>query len=255
MEALGKSSRFEYAVEPFTEDFTGVLAWQELGKRILATAGMHADSHGFGMKQLMPQNMAWVLSRMIISMKEMPKVNEQYAIETWIRNIYRTFTDRCFAILRPDNSVYGYAYTTWALINMETRMPVNLETLPDGGFAKWVDAEKACDVSEASRIRVKGVESERTITAYYSDIDINRHFNSIRYIEHMLDLFPQEQFTSRRLANLEIAYHGEAHFGDNLAFYKECVSENVYDVEVRLLPKEDVGGKEKKICSCRMTFK
>ena len=62
MKQLGKSSKFEYTVEPFTEDFTGALAWQELGKRILAAAGMHADSHGFGMKQLMPQNMAWVLS-------------------------------------------------------------------------------------------------------------------------------------------------------------------------------------------------
>ena len=118
MKQLGKSSKFEYTVEPFTEDFTGALAWQELGKRILAAAGMHADSHGFGMKQLMPQNMAWALSRMSISMNEMPKVNEKYAVDTWIRNIYRTFTDRCFAILRPDNTAYGYAYTTWALINM-----------------------------------------------------------------------------------------------------------------------------------------
>ena len=172
MKQLGKSSKFEYTVEPFTEDFTGVLAWQELGKRILAAAGMHADSHGFGMKQLMPQNMAWVLSRMTISMNEMPKVNEKYAVDTWIRNIYRTFTDRCFAILRPDNTAYGYAYTTWALINMETRMPVNLENLPDGGFAKWIDDEKICQVSDNSRIRVKESEPSRVITAYYSDIDI-----------------------------------------------------------------------------------
>lgn len=255
MKQLGKSSKFEYTVEPFTEDFTGVLAWQELGKRILAAAGMHADSHGFGMKQLMPQNMAWVLSRMTISMNEMPKVNEKYAVDTWIRNIYRTFTDRCFAILRPDNTAYGYAYTTWALINMETRMPVNLENLPDGGFAKWIDDEKICQVSDNSRIRVKESEPSRVITAYYSDIDINCHVNSIRYIEHMLDLFPQEQYTGHPLANLEIAYHGEALYGDSLALYKQCVSPGVWDVEVRMQPREDETGREKKICSCRMTFK
>ncbi len=254
METPDKSSRFDYIVEPFTEDFTGVLAWQELGKRILATAGMHADSHGFGMKQLMPQKQAWVLSRMIISMDEMPKVNERYEIETWIRNVYRTFTDRCFSILCPDNTAYGYAYTTWALINSETRMPVNLETLPGGGFAKWADAEKACEVEDFSRIRVTAEEPQRVITAYYSDIDINRHFNSIRYIEHILDLFPQEVYSTRRVSGLEIAYHGEAHFGDRLAFYKERVSENIYNVEVRLQPG-DGEGREKKVCSCRITFK
>ncbi len=254
MDTQGKSSRFEYVVEPFTEDFTGVLAWQELGKRILATAGMHADSHGFGMKQLMPQKQAWVLSRMIISMNEMPKVNEHYAIETWIRNVYRTFTDRCFAILRPDNTAYGYAYTTWALINSENRMPVNLETLPDGGFAKLADAEKACEVGDFSRIRVAAEEPQRVITAYYSDIDVNRHFNSIRYIEHILDLFPQEVYSTRRVSGLEIAYHGEAHFGDRLALYKERGSGDTYNVEVRLQP-EGGEGKEKKVCSCRITFK
>ena len=68
-------------------------------------------------------------------------------------------------------------------------MPVNLENLPDGGFAKWIDDEKICQVSDNSRIRVKESEPSRVITAYYSDIDINRHVNSIRYIEHMLDLF------------------------------------------------------------------
>ena len=28
----------------------------------------------------------------------------------------------------------------------------------------------------------------------YSDIDVNGHVNSIKYIEHILDLFPLEQF-------------------------------------------------------------
>lgn len=254
MGTMEKSGRYEFAVEPFTEDFTGVLAWQELGKRILATAGTHADSRGFGMRQLMPQKRAWVLSRMIISMDEMPGVNEHYAIETWIRNVYRTFTDRCFAILRPDNTACGYAYTTWALINTQTRMPINLETLPGGGITGWVDAEKPCKVEDFSRIRVTSEKPQRIITAYYSDIDINGHFNSIRYIEHILDLFPQEVYSTRRVSCMEIAYHGEAHFGDRLALYKECVSENIYNVEVRLQPESEER-KEKKVCSCRVTFK
>lgn len=254
MGMLEKSSKFGYVVEPFMEDFTGKLAWHELGNRILAAAGKHADSHGFGMKQLLPQNLAWVLSRMIVEVHDMPKVNEQYYIETWIRSIYRTFTDRCFAITRSDNSVLGYAYTTWALINTETRMPVNLENIPGGGFANFVDAEKKCEVAPFSRIRVKDCEPERVITAYYNDIDINQHVNSIRYIEHILDLFSIEEFSKKSIAGVEIAYHGEAHYGDRLAFFRQELSENVYDVDVRILSDESGVAGYKKACSCRVTF-
>lgn len=250
-----KSSKFGYVVEPFMEDFTGKLAWHELGNRILAAAGKHADSHGFGMKQLLQQNLAWVLSRMNVEMQEMPKVNEHYYIETWIRSIYRTFTDRCFAITRPDSSVLGYAYTTWALINTETRMPVNLENLPGGGFSEWVDAEKKCDVAPFSRIRVKSCEPERVVTAYYNDIDINQHVNSIRYIEHILDLFSIEELSERSIAGVEIAYHGEAHYGDRLAFFRQGISENVYDVDVQIISDEAGVAAYKKACSCRVTFK
>lgn len=254
MGMLEKSSKFGYVVEPFMEDFTGKLAWHELGNRILAAAGKHADSHGFGMKQLLPQNLAWVLSRMIVEVHDMPKVNEQYYIETWIHSIYRTFTDRCFAITRSDNSVLGYAYTTWALINTETRMPVNLENIPGGGFANFVDAEKKCDVAPFSRIRVKDCEPERVITAYYNDIDINQHVNSIRYIEHILDLFSIEEFSQKSIAGVEIAYHGEVHYGDRLAFFRQEFSENVYDVDVRILSDESGAAGYKKACSCRVTF-
>lgn len=255
MSMLEKSSKFEYTVEPFMEDFTGKLAWTELGKRILATAGMHADSHGFGMKQLLPHNMAWVLSRMTVEMSDMPKVNEKYCVETWIHSIYRTFTDRCFAVMRPDSSVFGYAYTTWALIDTESRMPVNLENLPDGGFSEWVDAEKECTVSPFSRIRTKKEEPERIVTARYSDIDINQHVNSIRYIEHILDLFSLQELRERSIAGLEIAYHGEARYGDRLALYRDKAGNDTYDVEMHIMPGETGDGRGRKACSCRIKFR
>jgi medium-chain acyl-[acyl-carrier-protein] hydrolase len=254
-ENVEKSSRFAYTVEPFTEDFTGMLAWSELGKRILAAAGMHADSHGFGMKQLLPRNMAWVLSRMNVEMQEMPKKGEQYLVETWVHSIYRTFTDRCFAILRPDGTAFGYAYTTWALINTETRMPTNLENLPNGGFSSFVDAEKVCNTSAFSRIRVNAVEPANIVTALYSDIDINMHVNSIRYVEHIFDLFPMDFFKEHRVWGLEIAYHGEAHYGERLALYKQPAADGICDVDVRVLPGNDDAAKERRACSCRVKYK
>ena len=176
--------------------------------------------------------------------------------------IYRTFTDRCFAILRPDGTPYGYAYTVWALLNAETRQPVNLEHLPGGGFGDLVDGEKKCGVAPFSRIRVRETTPARTIKVQYSDIDINNHVNSIRYIEHMLDLFPEEMYATHEVKRIEVAYHEEAYADETLNLYKQPVGEDTFDIEIRKIAAPEAGetmpvpaGREQRVCASRVTFK
>lgn len=212
-----KSSIFCYSVEPFEEDFAGRLSWEVLGGRILAAAARHADSHGFGMKQLMPMGLSWVLSRMVINIDEMPVSGQEYGIETWIHGIRHTFTDRCFSILRPSGGIpYGYAYSVWALIDMHTRRPVSFSTIPGGGFEGWVDAGRTCPEFAFSRIRVADTAEERCITTGYGDIDVNGHVNSIRYIRYALDALPRDILHEHAVHRVEVAYHGEAFWGDTL---------------------------------------
>lgn len=211
-----KSSIFSYSVEPFEEDFAGRLSWEVLGGRILAAAARHADSHGFGMKQLMPLGMSWVLSRIVINIDEMPLSGGEYSIETWIHGIRHMFTDRCFSILRPGGGLYGYAYSVWALIDMRTRRPVSFSTIPGGGFVDWVDAARPCPEFTFSRIKVSDTAEEKLIRTGYGDIDVNGHVNSIRYIRYALDTLPRNVVRSSSVRRIEVAYHGEAFWGDML---------------------------------------
>ena len=57
--------------------------------------------------------------------------------------------------------------------------------------------------------------------AKYSDIDINGHVNSIRYIEHILDLFPIEMYRERRIRRFEMAYVAESYYGDELTLFMD----------------------------------
>ena len=54
----------------------------------------------------------------------------------------------------------------------------------------------------------------------YSDLDINGHFNSVKYIEHLLDLFDIDQFKTREIGRLEIAYQSEGKQGMPLTLHK-----------------------------------
>lgn len=67
----------------------------------------------------------------------------------------------------------------------------------------------------------------------YVEIDINGHVNSIRYIEHILDLFPIDLYKTKRIRRFEMAYVAESYFGDELTFFCDEANENEFHVEVK----------------------
>ena len=71
-----------------------------------------------------------------------------------------------------------------------------------------------------------------TIDTGYSDVDINGHINSVKYIEHVLDLWPLDWYRTHRVRRIEIAYVAEAHGGDQLSFYSEETAPNAYSIRI-----------------------
>lgn len=230
---MTKFGSYPFLVEPFSEDFLGRLAWGNLGNLILRCATLHAGSHGFGYPQMIRLNQAWVLSRLIIEIDEMPATGERFEIETWVDKVYRQFTDRHFSILRPDGTAYGHATSVWALIDIETRRPTDLTTLPNGGFTEVMIPERPAPVKPSSRLRPKNLTLATTHRAAYTDLDINCHVNSIRYIELMLDTFTPERLKARKLKRIEVAYALETTCGELLYIYKEEVNPELSLFEIR----------------------
>ena len=71
-----------------------------------------------------------------------------------------------------------------------------------------------------------------TIDTYYNDVDINGHINSVKYIEHVLDLWPIEWYREHQVKRFEIAYVAEAHGGDQLSFYREQGADGAFNVRI-----------------------
>ncbi|MEG0456396.1 MAG: thioesterase, partial [Bacteroides sp.] len=59
------------------------------------------------------------------------------------------------------------------------------------------------------------------------------HVNSIRYIEHILDLFPIELYQSKQIRRFEMAYVAESYYGNVLSFFQEEVDADEYHVEIK----------------------
>lgn len=213
---MEKTSQYKYSVEPFSEDFCGNLSWGFLGNLLLRCASMHAGEHGFGYQQMIKMRHAWVLSRLVIEMDELPRTGEDFSIVTWVSRVYRQFTDRHFSVLRPDGTAYGHATSIWSLIDTETRQPADLTKLPDGGFTDILIPERPAPIAQMGRVRLNNPELVAKHKAAYTDLDINGHVNSIRYIEMMLDRFPATGAKEQPVRRIEMAYSQEAYCGDEL---------------------------------------
>lgn len=232
MSENNKIGTYSFIAEPFHVDFTGRLTLGVLGNHLLNCAGFHATDRGFGIATLNEDNYTWVLSRLAIELEEMPYQYEKFTVQTWVENVYRLFTDRNFALLDKDGKKIGYARSVWAMINLNTRKPADLLALHGGSIVDYV-CDEPCPIGKPSRIKVASCEPAATLTAKYSDIDINGHVNSIRYIEHILDLFPIEKYRTKRIRRFEMAYVAESYYGDELSFFMDDAGEDVCQVEVR----------------------
>ena len=232
---MEKIDRYPFYVEPFHVDFKGRMFMSVLGNHLLNAAGNHSQRRGWGIGALNEHQHTWVLSRLSIELEEMPYQYEHGEIQTWVESVIRLFTNRNFAVLRADGTPYGYARSTWAMIDTETRKPCDLLTLYDGDILRYIVSEEecSCPIAGHGRFRFKSPKLVRTIDTHYSDVDINGHINSIKYIEHILDLFPIERFREQQLKRFEIAYKTESYLGDRLSFFVEEGEEGETDVEVR----------------------
>ena len=63
-------------------------------------------------------------------------------------------------------------------------------------------------------------------------MDVNGHINSVKYIEHVLDLFPIDWYKTHRIKRFDIAYVAESHYGDQLKFYREKVDDNTFHIRI-----------------------
>ena len=232
---MDKVGRYGFMAEPFHCDFSGHLFMGHLGNHMLNAADFHSTDRGFGMKRLMEINRSWVLSRLAIEMVEMPIQYTKFNVETWVESAMRFFTSRNFAVvgqepadsLAPCSSplapkVYGFGRSIWAMIDTETRQPTDIYTVDNGAIKDWIVADRECPIDKGGRVKMSDdAELVRTIDTHYNDVDINGHINSVKYIEHVLDLWPLEWYREHAIKRFEIAYVAEAHAGDQLSFFRE----------------------------------
>lgn len=182
-----------------------------LVERIIEAATRHANAWGVGYANLIESEQVWVLSRLTLEMTRYPRVNEQYTLTTWIEDYNRHFSRRHIAIA-AQGEIVGYARTIWMVIDFNTRASVDISKL--GYIAANAKPDKPCPIDEQARFAPFEATEQAEYTFRFTDCDINRHVNTVRYVELLLDQFPLEWHDSNAVRRVEMAFAGECRYGD-----------------------------------------
>ena len=242
MEKLGT---YIFNIEAYSTDFRGKATLPLISSFLLQVAANHAEKRGFGFSYMSKKKIAWVFSRLVIEMYEYPNNDTKVKVNTWVSDINKFFSERCFALENEKGEIIGYARSLWAAIDMTTRRPTNI--LEMGDFFDY-KLERECPIESMKKILpLKDEEPVGKFTIRYSDIDINNHLNSVKYIEHFVDMFDVEMFKAKEIRRFEISYQHEAHFGARLKLYKKEEENNIFQLEMR----DD----EKTISSAKVSWK
>jgi len=230
---LSKVGSFKFHIESYGCDFTEKATITMISRFLLDAASIHARQLEFGYEQISKDNIAWVLSRLSVQMEEYPGFNQDITVETWIETVSRFITQRCFRIINQSGETLGYARTVWAGIDIQTRHPVDLIAWRPN-MSDYIETEKQCPIEKLNKIPpINEMTSDREYTVRYSDIDINKHVNSAKYIEHTINVFDLSLFREKFIRKFEMMFLAEGMFGDKLNLYVQNPTENEYLVDMK----------------------
>lgn len=221
--------QYTFFVYPQEIDGSAQLRLSSLEGYLLNAAGLAAEDNGFGAMEMIQQGVTWVLSQLSIEMQRLPKQYESFVIETWVEDYGRLLTTRHFIVYDKDKQEIGSACSQWALIDIKSRRPINLQTRED--LMHFATGEPG-KIEKPLRIGAvnDGVEVARHKVSY-SDIDYNNHTNSMKYVEWMLDTYHLDKLYNCSIKRFDINYLREALFGEEVYIFRsEADKAHVIDI-------------------------
>ena len=206
--------RRKFRLHSWEVDRKGIARPDILFSILLDSAWAHANNSKFSYDSLKEEGQLWVLSRFLAVIHELPKWDNEIAVETWSKGTDRLFGLRDFIVVSETGERMVSATSAWLVIDRKTTriQRINLE---DGDFPVQLDRHAIESKLEKIEQR-EAVKTGFEHVVRYTDIDVNNHVSSSRYVSWMLDSLPKSLIEEKTLGSFEINFLAEAQLGDKV---------------------------------------
>jgi len=223
----------ERLIESFEVDMFARLRPHTLLGLFLNGAWNAARGSVYGYEELSRRNLMWVLVKVQIEISRMPGWREKVILETWGKRVERLYALRDFAVATPAGERMACATTLWMVLDKNSGRPQRLDSKTDG--FPWMPGREGLATSLEKVPLLEGGRETARYRVKFSDIDVNRHVNSARYLQWLVDSESRTVQEEKQPGSIEISYLAEA----------------VVDEEVAVFT--DVDGKSPRLASIRRT--
>lgn len=192
---------------------------------MLEAAWSHAQVMEWGYDDLKSHNMFWVLSRVYFEVESYPTWQDEITLNTWSSGTDGMYAYREFVLENAAGEVFLRGSTAWLILDLGTKRIFKLRGYLDT-FPRLKD-----EVARRRPKRVKPLEHFDNLNfqpVLFSELDVNRHFNSVKSLERVLDGFGIGFLNEFEPATLEINYLKEGMPDDFLAVDTQKLDDGSY---------------------------
>jgi len=190
---------------------------------MLEAAWAHAQIMDWGYDDLKSNNLFWVLSRFYLQVEKYPAWQDEITLHTWSAGTDGVYAYREYVIEDSKGDIILKASSAWLILDMESHKIFRLSDYKTT-FPKRIDVN-AC--RNPKRIKPDAHSKELIFSpVLFSELDINKHFNSVKYVERVLDDFGIDFLNAHEPAEMEVNYLKEAVAGDSIAVTRTMIPEN-----------------------------
>ncbi len=222
--------RSAYRIRSYDVDLFGEARPQVSMSILLDSAWAHANQTEFSYDALRREGQFWVLSRFLAEVYRPPQWDEEVVIETWGKGTDRLFALRDYEVFSPSGEKLIGAASSWLILDRTSLRPQRLDKLKET-FPHLLDRNAITTPLE----KIPEQPTREPAAHYrvlFSDIDVNLHLNSSKYVEWITDSFPAAQLQTKRVSSFEVNYLAEAQMGDDVSVCLENEGER-FSCEVR----------------------
>ena len=230
MPTLPKFLKSDYFLTAAECNAESELALSTLVRHIIESATEHANRLNVGYSRLAETGIAWVLSRLALEMKRMPRVNERFSLETRVTAIDRHSSDRLFEITDAEGKQLGMARTVWVALDIANRKLADLSMLTELA-AIAAPYSPACAPPKRLRMQ-KQPDTVKDLSVCYSDLDINRHLTTTRYIDFMVSAFDMEWHDRNRISRMDVVFMRETLPGASISIATTALSDREVQLDI-----------------------
>jgi len=213
----------QLSIKSYHTNQYGQAAISSLFNILIEAAWAHAQVMDWGYDSLKSNNLFWVLSRMYFQVEKYPAWQDQITLNTWSAGTDGMYAYREYILENDKGEVILRASSAWLILDMETRKIFRLSEFRDT-FPKRIDLN-ACRAPKRIKPDINTVNMNY-FPVLFSELDINKHFNSVKYMERVLDDFGIDFLNSNEPAELEVNYLKEGQAGDRIAVTCTQLSES-----------------------------